>query len=295
MDSKKKVYISLIGIFLFFYIASILYFSLIPQDPSPEGQFIIPGDERFEQLFSSVMIPISSFVTGIFSIVIFQRFLLKKYGKKLSKFENVGIVHIDELEGYLLWRKLMLRAVISALFIINITLTLASQEIIIQYLRSVNPDRPYSIPDPITILMLYWIITIPCTLILVPVWLIMDTGLVVTKKIKSVDFDSADLAIGRFYRVIKGFIKIAFLYNFIIGTASFAISTYIKREPGYEWDVIGQILSPLVFISYSIPLVVLIDYQKDRFRVKLEKLLVELDLFQELIGKYEVRNLDSKR
>lgn len=150
------------------------------------------------------------------------------------------------------------------------------------------------IPDYITMLILYWIIIIPCTFILVPIWLIRDSGVVVTKKIQGVDFDSADLAIGSIHRIIKGFITISFLYNFIVVTVSFAINTYRTREEGYELDFIGQLLLPIILISFSIPLVVLIDYQKDRFRAKLEKILVELDMFKELICEYELRDLDSK-
>jgi len=210
-----------------------------------------------------------------------------------KRFRKVGIVRIEELNGSLLWRKLMIRAAISSLFMINITLTLASQEIIVQYLRSFNPDHPYMIPDPITMLMLYWIITIPCTLILVPVWLIMDTGMVVTKKIKGVDFDSANQAISSFNRVIKGFIKISFFYNFTVVTIFFALNTYTKREPGYEIDWIGQLLMPIILVIFSIPLAVLIDSQKDSFRVKLEKILIELDMFKELTCEYNLRNFDS--
>jgi hypothetical protein len=80
----------------------------------------------------------------------------------------------------------------------------------------------------------------------------------------------------------------------IKATISFAISTYKRREEGYELDFIGQLLLSIILISYSIPLVILVDYQKDRFRVKLEKILVELDLFKELICEYELRNFDSK-
>ena len=284
MDSKKKkVYTNLILIFLFCYITTILYFSLAPQDPRPEGQFIFPGDERFEQLFAAIMIPISAFISGIISYFIFTRLFLKKYAKSLIKFQKVRIPPIEKLDGYLLWRKLMMRAILSALFTFNFALTFASQEVIVQYLRSVNPDKFYMIPDFITILMLYWIIIIPCTVILVPVWLIMDSGIVVDKKIKGIDIYSADLAIARFYRVIKGFIKISFLFNFIVVTVSFSISTYIRREPGWEIDFIGQLLFPIIIISFSIPLVILIDYQEDRFRNKLLKILVDLDL----------RNFDS--
>ncbi len=151
---KKKVYRILISIFLSCYIITLLYFSLAPQDPRPEGQFIFPGDERFEQLFANLMIPISFLVSGIISTFIFTRFLLKKYAKSLMKFQKVGIVHIEKLEGYILWRKLMIRAALSALLTINITLTLASQEIIVQFLRSVNPNKFYIIPDYITMFML---------------------------------------------------------------------------------------------------------------------------------------------
>jgi len=277
---KKKVYRSLFLMFLLCYITTVIYFSLTPQDPRPEGQFIFPGDERFEQLFAAIMIPISALVSGIISSFIFARFFLKKYAKSLSKFKKIGIARIEKLEGYLLWRKLVIRAAISALFTINITLTLASQEIIVKFLRSVYPNKFYMIPDFITMLMLYWIIIIPCTFILVPIWLIRDSGVVVTKKIKGVDFESADLAIGSVHRIIKGFITISFLYNFTIVTVSFATSTYIRREPGYELDFIGQLLYPILMISFSIPLVILIDYQKDRFRVKLEKILVELDILK---------------
>ncbi|MFX0133980.1 MAG: hypothetical protein ACFFDN_10090 [Candidatus Hodarchaeota archaeon] len=275
---QKKAYRSLFLIFLLCYITSILYFTLAPQDPRPDGQFIFPGDERFEQLFAALMMPISALISGVISSFIFSRFFLKKYAKSLSKFQKVGIAQIENLDGHLLWRKLMIRATISALFTFNFALTLASQEIIVKFLRSVNPDKFYMIPDFITILMIYWIVIIPCTFILVPVWLLMDTGVVVSKKIKGVDIDSVDLAIGRFYKVIKGFIKISFLYNFIIVTVSFAISTYVRREPGYEIDFIGQLLFPIIIISFSIPLVILIDYQKDPFKAKLEKILLDLEL-----------------
>lgn len=253
MDPKKKrVYIILISNFLLFYIITLLYFSLSPQDPRPEGQFIFPGDERFEQLFANLMIPISVLVSGIISSFIFTRFFLKKYARSLSKFRKVRFARLEELEGFSLWAKLMKRAALSALFTINIALALASQEIFIKFLRSVQPNKFYMIPDYITMFMLLWIIAIPCTFILVPIWLIRDSGVVVTKKIKGVDFDSTDLAVGSIHRIIKGFITISFLYNFIVVTISFSISTYIRREPGYEFDFIGQLLFPLVILSFSI-------------------------------------------
>jgi hypothetical protein len=240
------------------------------------------------------MMPISVLVSGIISYFIFTRFFLKKYTKSLRKFQGVGIVHSEELEGYLLWRKLLIRAAISALFTINICLTLASQEIIVKFLRSVYPDKYYMIPDYLTIIMLYWIIAIPCNFILVPIWLIRDSSIVVAKKIKGVDFESADLAIGSIHRIIKGFITISFLYNFIVVTSSFSISTYQRREEGYELDYIGQLFLPIILISFSIPLIVFIDYQRDRFRAKLEKILIDLDMYKELITNYELRDIDSK-
>lgn len=296
MDPKnKKVYISLSSIFMFCYILTIIYFIVIPQDPRPEGQFILPGDERFEQLFAAMMVPLSSLSSGLISIFIFTRLYLKKYAKSLRKYQKVGLVTTEELSSQLLWRKLLIRATISGLFIANICYIVTSQEIFVIYMRSAWSEHPYIIPDASLLFMLIWIAAIPCTCVLVPVWLTLDAGVVVIRKINGYEFNSSFLAQSRSYKVIKGFVKIGFIINFTILISLSALNTYVSGDEGAEIDLIMILLIPFLLSFFMIPLVVLIDSQKDSFRTRLEQILIQLDMYKELICNYELKDINSKK
>lgn len=105
-------------------------------------------------------------------------------------------------------------------FMLNICYTLASQNVIINYWRSLNPDPKTTMglmkPDPGVMFDLTIIICIPCTIIIVSIWTMKDSGLVIMEKVKGVDFSMINPAGSRNYRIIKVFAGVDFIYNFVV-------------------------------------------------------------------------------
>jgi len=149
MNANKR------SIFLFFIILyasliafSIVAFSFMPDPmPNPEGNFITPGNVQIEWIFAILMAGLSGTITGLISLFFVSPSFIKTYIKTLNKKHKVGLVDTEKLSGSLLFRKIWIRSFILGFFIGNICFTLAGQEIIIEFMRSVNPSMTYSIPD----------------------------------------------------------------------------------------------------------------------------------------------------
>ncbi|GAI35808.1 unnamed protein product, partial [marine sediment metagenome] len=86
-------------------------------------------------------------IAGLISVFFTSTVFLKGFIKALGKKHKVGLVDDEELSESLLFRRIWIRSIILGFFISNICFTLASQEIIIEFMRSVNPSMTYLIPD----------------------------------------------------------------------------------------------------------------------------------------------------
>lgn len=184
MASKKKIYLSFIILFLAFYALGIFFFvfAMGTQTETPEGNFITPGNASMEWTLAILTIPLIVLVTGIIAIYGFSHLFLKAYIKSLGRNAEIGFVPLEELSNSQLWRKIWIRSIILGFFMMNICFTLASQEFMVYFMRSPRLDAEYTIPDPETMWHLVWLLSIPCTLILVPIWLMIDSGVVASKK-----------------------------------------------------------------------------------------------------------------
>ncbi|MFW9827434.1 MAG: hypothetical protein ACFFEY_07585 [Candidatus Thorarchaeota archaeon] len=255
---------------------------------NPEGFFITPGNVKFEWIFAIVMAGASGTFAGLFSLFTVSPFFIKLYIKILSKKHKVGLVRQEELSGRLLFRKIWIRSFILGFFIGNICYTLASQEFIIEFMRSVDLLEAYSIPDVETMWQLAWIIAIPCTLIIIPIWVMMDSGLVVAKKVKGVGFESVNLASSPLYKVIKGYAGIGFIYNLIVMIIFWVIPQI--RRGAFEMAIIVQIISPLIAAGSTFPGVIIIEYYKKNLRKQVEKTLIKLNVNNDLFYNVELKN-----
>jgi len=291
--NTRKVYLFFIILYAVLIILSIVAFSLMPDPmPNPEGDFITPGNVQIEWVFAILMAGVCGTIAGLISIFFVSSIFIKIYIKTLSKKNKVGLVDIEKLSGSLLFRKIWIRSIILGFFVGNICFTLAGQEIIVEFMRSVNPSMIYSLPDVATMWQLAWIITIPCALIVIPIWVMMDSGLVTTKKIKGVQFEAVNLASSPLYKVIKGYAGIGFVYNLII-MIIFWVTPIIQRGT-FEMAIIIQIISPLIAAGSAFPGVMILEYYKPRIRTLVEKTMIKLEMNKDLVYSVELKERVSK-
>jgi len=291
--NTRKVYLFFIILYALLIILSIVAFSfMLDPMPNPEGDFITPGNVQIEWVFAILMAGVCGTIAGLISIFFVSSIFIKIYIKTLSKKHKVGLVDIEKLSGSLLFRKIWIRSIILGFFVGNICFTLSGQEIIVEFMRSVNPSMIYSLPDVATMWQLAWIITIPCALIVIPIWVMMDSGLVTTKKIKGVQFEAVNLASSPLYKVIKGYAGIGFVYNLIIMTI-FWVTPIIQRGI-FEIAIIIQIISPLIAAGSAFPGVMILEYYKPRIRTLVEKTMIKLDLNKDLVYSVELKDRVSK-
>lgn len=292
-DNTRKIYLFFIILYALLIALSIIAFSFMPDPmPNPEGNFITPGNVQIEWIFAILMAGLCGTIAGLISIFFVSPIFIKTYVKTLNKKHKVGLVDTEKLSGSLLFRKIWIRSFILGFFVGNICFTLAGQEIIIEFMRSVNPSMTYSIPDVETMWQLAWIITIPCALIVIPIWVMIDSGLVTTKKIKGVQFEAVNLASSPLYKVIKGYAGIGFIYNLIV-MIIFWVSPVIQRGT-FEMGIIIQIISPLIAAGSAFPGVIILEYCRPRIRTRIEKTLIKLGMNKDLIYSVELKERVSK-
>jgi hypothetical protein len=294
MNGKtQKVYLFFIVLYVLLIILTIVAFSfMIDPMPNPEGEFITPGNVQVEWVFTIVMSGVFGTIAGLVSIFFISPIFIKRYVKTLSKKNKVGLVDVEKLNGSLLYRRIWVRSIILGFFVGNICFTLAGQEIIVEFMRSVNPSITYSLPDVSTMWQLAWIVVIPCALIVIPIWVMMDSGVVTTKKIKGVQFEAANLASSRLYKIIKGYAGIGFIYNLII-MIIFWVTPVIQRGM-FEMAIIIQIISPLIAAGSAFPGVMILEYFKPRIRTLVEKILTKLDMNKDIVYSVELKDRVSK-
>lgn len=286
--NKRSIFLFFIILYIFLIVLSVLAFAFMPSPSSnPKGFFITPGNVQFEWIFAIVMAGISGTLGGLVSLFTISPLFIKGYINILSKKCKVGLVKQEDLSGGSLFRKIWIRSFILGFFIGNICYTLASQEFIIEFMRSVDLSATYSIPDVETMWQLAWIIAIPCTLIIIPIWVMIDSGLVVAKKIKGVGFESVNLASSPLYKVIKGYAGIGFIYNLIIMIIFWVIPEI--RRGAFEMAIIIQIISPLIAAGSAFPGVIIIECYKKHLRKRVERTLTKLNLNNDLVYNIELK------
>ncbi|MFX0071882.1 MAG: hypothetical protein ACFFAO_12405 [Candidatus Hermodarchaeota archaeon] len=267
---KRNVYLTLNGIFGILFILCIFYFLLlIPINTAlkPSGNFILPGNERFEWIFAMIMALIIIFLVGSIASFILSNLTLKIYLSFIGKNQKLGLVPTVNLFGSALYKKLISRAIIIGFLTFNLAYNLASISLFVSWMRGVDPEQISLLPDPELMIQIMWIVAIPCILVLVPIWLMMDIGLAKTKKISGFEFESVNLTGSKFYKFIKGYAGISFIYNLVLLIFAWA------NEDIPLIRIIMRIISPVIVISYMFILVVLIDYNNEKFKKKLWKQL----------------------
>ena len=289
--NSRMIYLFFVIFYITLIALSIIAFSLMPSPISyPEGFFITPGNVQLEWIFAIIMPGIIGLIVGFIAIYIISPLFMGMYTKFRSKKNKIGLVPIEGLSGSALFRKIWARSIILGFFIGNICFTLAGQESIVNIMRSVASSEPYTIPDVETLWQLAWLITIPATLIVVPIYVMNDAGIIVVKKIEGFEFTAANLASKPLYKVIKGFAGIGFIYNLIIMivfwvTASVEIS-------GFDLTIIIQIISPLIAAGSVFPSMIILEYLKPHLRKLAEKKLLKLNLNYDINYQIEVVNRD---
>ena len=282
MKTKSvKVYLFFIVFYAILIALSIIAFTFMPFPASyPEGFFITPGGVQFEWIFAIVMPGITGTIAGVISIFLVSPIFIKIYVKKLAKKHEIKLVPIEDISNSTLFRRMWARSIILGFFVGNICFTLAGQEIIIEFMRSVSPLEPYTIPDAETLWQLAWIVVVPSSLIVIPIYVMNDVGFIVAKKVKGFQFTSSNLVSKPLYKVIKGFAGLGFLYNLIV-MIIFWVSGSLQH--GFSLTIIIQIISPLIAAGSAFPGIILVECLKTQNRKHAEKILRKLDLNTEVI------------
>lgn len=154
-------------------------------------------------------------------------------------------------------------------------------------MRSVYPEGVKLIPDPELMIQIMWIVAIPCILFLVPIWLMMDIGLVKTRKVAGFDFENVNIAGSKFYKFVKGYAGIGFVYNLIL-----IVFVWASDDVPVIRTVM-RLISPIIVISYMFPVVVIIDYNNEKFKKKLWKRLKKYEIDKKLIITMEEKTIES--
>ena len=291
MDYKKRNYLICLIVFVSLAIFVCSFIFIGPMKAS--DAYITFGAGRVEWLFASSLMPIAILGSGIMSLYlglpIFTKMLVKSMGKK----QQIGIVPEEELSGKNHLLRLWGRSLVLAFFIANIAYTLSANESFVLFMLTdvgeaemISEFGKLLIPDPMVMMQIIWMLAIPLTFLLVPIWFMIDVGLVSAKKVKGVDFSSVNLATSRLYKIIKGYAGIGFIYNFTILIVDWAIF----QSGGGEgiFGTVIQLVVPLILISCVFPLVILMDHQKGRFKQKFEKTIIKLNMNKDLKCKVEL-------
>jgi len=290
-ERKRHVYLAFITMFGAFFAFLVLYFSiLMPIDTSskPEGNFIFPGDERIEWLFTIVMALVVTFAGTSLVSLIFPRITLRIYTKSVKKNQLLGFLPTQHLLGPALYRKLLSRALVFGFLIFNLSYTLSSQLLYISFMRSVNPSGITLIPDPELMIQSMWMVAIPSVLIIVPIWVMMDIGLARTRKVRGVDTEFYNLTGSKTYKFIKGYAGIGFFYNlslilFVWSTDAVPVIRNVVR-----------LISPLIVIVFMFPLVILIENNNEVFKRKLWNKLKNYDINRKFNVNISVETIDTR-
>ena len=277
----NKTYVFFIVLYVCLISLSIIGFLLMPNPILyPEGFFITPGNVQAEWIFAVVMPGVTGTVFGILAIYLISPIFIKIYSKFLSKKNKIGLVKIEELSKSTLFRRIWVRSIILGFFVGNICFTLAGQESIIKFMRSVSPSEPYMIPDIETLWQIAWVIAIPSVLIVIPIYVMNDVGIIKVKKIDGFQFMTADLAGKPLYKVIKGFAGIGFIYNLIVMIV-FWVSSSVEIS-GFNITIFIEILSPLIAAGSVFPGIIILESLKTHNRKRAEKVLTKLNLNNEI-------------
>ena len=244
--------------------------------PSQGDFYVLPGAGTFEWIIGINLIYISILCFGIISLYFEMPVFLSSYVKSIGKKQQIGVVPTLELSSSKHLLKLWLRGMVLGFFMCNIAFSLSGNISFVSAM-AIDPSGAQA-PDAALMLLILWIIAIPSTLIIVPIWFMMDVGLAAAKNVEGVDFSSVNLASSRLYKIIKGYAGIGFIYNYALLIMGW-ISTPSPLGP---LNTIAQLLSPLAVICATFPLIILMDHQKEKFKNRLEKTMVKLNLNNEL-------------
>ncbi len=238
----------------------------------PEGFFITPGNVQYEWIFAIVMPGLIGIVMGLIAIYIISKPFIKIYIKSLGKKSEMKLVELEDLNNSSLFRKIWVRSIILGFFVGNLCYTLASQEVVVQFMRSVSLSEPYTIPDVETMWQLAWLIIIPCSLIVIPIYVMSNVGLVRVRKVQGVQFKETTLASSPLYRVIKGYAGIGFIYNLVVMIFFWVTSS--AQNSGFEIAIIIEIISPLIAAASAFPGVLLTEHAISYIRAYVQKVIV---------------------
>ncbi|MFX0051456.1 MAG: hypothetical protein ACFE8U_09200 [Candidatus Hermodarchaeota archaeon] len=280
--TKKSIYIICMVIFVFILAFTAFFFLVLQADVDyySEDYFITPGIYAIEWILSIWLVPVFILISGIIAIFFVVKYFLKFYIKRIGKKHTLGLVTVEEVTGITLFRKFLFNSIILAFFTFNLTYSLASQSIVVEFMRSVNPSEIIDIvPDVEVLLQLLWLVSIPCTLIFVLIYIIRDLGLVYSDDVKGYDIQSVNLVTTGLYQLIQGYASLGFLYNFIVSIISWA---YIPEMGVTELGFIMMFISPIVGIVCCFPLMILLDHQRNQFKEKAWDILEELEMNKKL-------------
>ena len=290
LKRKASVFLSLFMTFVFVFCFCLVYFIFImPLDitTQPKGNFILPGNERDEWIFTMIMMPLTIILFGFVGTILLSHLTIRIYIKLVRKNQKLGLVPTEKVFGSALYRKLLNRAIIIGFLAFNFSYSLSSQKLLIEFMRSVYPEGINLIPDPELMIQIIWIVSIPCTLMLVPIWLMMDIGLVKTKKVSGVEFESVNLSGMKFYKFIKGYASIGFLYNLVLLTFIWASDDVPFMR------AVMRAFSPILVICFMFPLVIYIEIKNEVFKKKLWRKLKKYKINKKLLYEIKIQEIQN--
>jgi len=242
-------------------------------DYSFEMFITAPGLYATEWLFSLWMIPAMAILVGIISGYLATYLYFNVFIKFLSRKSTIGIAQAEELSPATTWVKIMTRSLILALFTMNIAYMLSSQSIFVDAIRTDLPISSILLPDTLTMYGILYLVIIPCSFILVPIWISNDIGLISSKKIRKKDIKDVKLVSTPIYKLVKGYVGIGFIFNLIVLTIDLFLRTAVD-----PLSAPLLIMAPLIIVFFVSPMVVLIEIKQKSFKIRILRTLEKLGL-----------------
>lgn len=292
--SKKAiimVYSSFIIIFgIFILLLTILFSGFTGPSYNFEILLTAPGLYAFEWLFSLWMIPVMAIVVVLLSEYIAIYLYFNIFIRFLSKKSTIGIAQTEHLSPTMTWLKIFTRSFILALFTMNISYMLSSQSFIVDVIRTDLPVSSLILPDALTMYGILYLVIIPCSFILIPIWISNDIGLISSKKIRKKDVNDVKLVSTPIYKLVKGYVGIGFVFNLIVLTADIFLNTY-----GDPFSVTLLLMAPLIIVFFVSPMVVLIEIKQKSFNIRMLRFLEKLGLNRKIEVTIDQKPLEEVR
>lgn len=266
METKQKNMI-LIILYLFIALETIIFGSATLSEEITDYTALVPGDVFFDQFYFMIIGPFIMILLVFLLTIPLARVFFSSH--KIIKVRRYDYYAIKDFEGEISLLRTFIRCLIVSFLSFSLGLIIyesgiVAPEVIIPEKTSVV-ETDYNYVSMLALFILPYLI-----LILAPIWLLRDSGLVCVKSnIKKEKRETPDIeGVYRYYNsVITGYTGIGFVFTLII----LIVDRLEKLDPGSGelTDIHGIFLTPFLIAFLIFPAMIFYEYRLKHMKIKL--------------------------